>query len=653
MKNVVNSFSVKGNIISSIIFVVLIVLLYIYKIPANISVEVIYNTNADSDLRTWMYFDKGEGFNQGDCLFSTLAEGSGDKSYAKGFAEFDIPEKYSDVKSFRIDLEWEQQEIAISCITIKNHGVTITKLTPQIIKDNFIFTNVREAVVEGTYLYIIPSGEDPYLVANGNILEQYRSAFQRQKYLKINLVIYILLLAIVIGNIYTNRIYILKLVRNKYTWICNNKEKIDKALDKAIIISIIVSMLLVLYMALFSRLYAHPDENLTKSAIDYYMARWFTPNLKSDLVVDSFSVYGNTRLREYTFYYLLAGKIGFAANLLNIKNYYRMFNVILFTILSVIVLRHRKDMPYLSLGICMTPQIWYIFSYATSDGWDYFLSFLIMFELMKEEGIINRVLKADSLRSELIKFVITIVLFSNIFWAKKSYYIILIAAFCIIVTKWLRIDKSEKKKYFIRCVQILLCTLIIVTVRQNVKWLSNNGDELIAKQLQTETAEYLQERKGQIINPIMGIKMKEQGVTLKEIFSKYKFAQTLYKSFFGTYGWMEYYSGVVYYLLIGIANILLLIIGISALKNERKNVTCMLWTNGLVVFSAALILWNSWTNDYQVQGRYMVCVALSGLWYWNNFRYDNQMMKRIKGIILCLYLLCTVSFTVYGITNLL
>lgn len=166
------------------------------------------------------------------------------------------------------------------------------------------------------------------------------------------------------------------------------KEKSDRVYKLFSLLSLAIVMA-VFVMSLFSITYGHPDEDETRGSIDYYLAHWGLPDFDDVSLQNAYSNYGTVRLTERSFYYILAGKFGWICkNIFHISAYYRMFNVLLLVLLVAWILAKGRKDKWMFAFLFATPQLWYLFSYATSDAWDIFIGFFVVTEAIREDGLI-------------------------------------------------------------------------------------------------------------------------------------------------------------------------------------------------------------------------------------------------------------------------
>ena len=135
---------------------------------------------------------------------------------------------------------------------------------------------------------------------------------------------------------------------------------------------------LILSMAFVSGLDVHPDEIGHAWCSNYYSDSWLPPSVDDPKVLKTISGFGITYLFRLEIVYFLAGKFALLLSGLVNDNYLRLrlFNVMLFFILALIVARKIRNVPLLVLALVLSPQIWYIFSYFNGDGFAFFIAVL-------------------------------------------------------------------------------------------------------------------------------------------------------------------------------------------------------------------------------------------------------------------------------------
>lgn len=456
---------------------------------------------------------------------------------------------------------------------------------------------------------------------------------------------------------------------NKYTWIylgifvliislvyINRKTEYIK--DKSclfVVIIMLLSVVLVVLMSSQSRYDMHPDEYVTKAAIDYYLNHWLPPDIRSADIRHTFSNYGYTRLREWTVYYFLAGKIGLIfKELFHYTYYYRVFNFLLYIIMIGIVIYNIKRESWLIMSVALTPQLWYIFSYATSDAWDFFCSFLLIYQAVAKDSILNKALEDKcSCRRKIMACAIFGILSAFIMMGKKNYYLILLLLFIIFLFKLFRSQKDEQmdliKKYFL--ILVFFGGVLLLRYSINLYHYGFN-EKAIIPQLREEHAHYAYKGSTPKAEQAIGLLLKSRGITLQEMFHEYGFGIKSYKSFVGLFGYMQYGCSNAYYWIMGCLLTLLLIVVYSFASKKRsvENALEIIFITIIMCLSIIASIYHSWTSDFQPQGRYLFPILICFAYIASKSKPNTIIDKRICiGLVGAIQILACVAFFKYGI----
>ena len=122
-------------------------------------------------------------------------------------------------------------------------------------------------------------------------------------------------------------------------------------------------------MALISAPGAHPDEVNHAAAARYFTDHWLPPRTDAETLRPSMSPYGVSYLAELDFTYLFAGKTASLVPLDATRDHlrFRLFNVLLLAALVAVYALYRTAFSPIAL-LLLTPQTWYVFSYANNDA---------------------------------------------------------------------------------------------------------------------------------------------------------------------------------------------------------------------------------------------------------------------------------------------
>ena len=130
---------------------------------------------------------------------------------------------------------------------------------------------------------------------------------------------------------------------------------------------------LIVTMAQISAENTHPDEYVHLAATSYYKTSWLPPAIEDESIKDTYSVYGMSRLNNGEIYYLLAGKAALFFETLQVDRLLslRLFNVSLFALI-VLISVYSVPARAAALPFLISPEVWYVFSYCTSDAFALF-----------------------------------------------------------------------------------------------------------------------------------------------------------------------------------------------------------------------------------------------------------------------------------------
>lgn len=435
--------------------------------------------------------------------------------------------------------------------------------------------------------------------------------------------------------------------QNKVAFPKKDRKRLTKW-EMALSLGLLVVFALACAMSLFSKHYSHPDETVTRMATDYYLAGWLRPDMNSSMVSGTFSMWGHNRLAESSLYYFLAGKVGWLfREFFYIPTYYRMFNLLLLGGMLLFCWKRREKHLWPIVALCMTPQIWYLFSYATSDAWDWFCGFVMVCMILRKEKYLYG---QESIRKLVLNGLIYSFIFAMILMGKSNYLVLLGIAFVDFLLGWFQ-HKAQRLSIFILYLAILAASFGIKagiehlpTVKQDVAFSEP------VENLQTMVRE---ERNSENQAVALG-HPKSQGVSLSEL--ALPTLGTIFQSANGYYMWMTYESGMVYYVVMGLIQMTFLAVIINMVWKNRKGNLIVNIKSTYALFSFFLmilvVLLYCWMVTYQPQGRYLLMVWLF-LGYLCAQYKDAFGSKVLRGTIAACMCAGFWSFAYYGMFTML
>lgn len=551
--------------------------------------EVYYYGNNSSSYQGEMaqtFWDTGSGYSE---------EKSSFYSVFKRLAVFPYKNEGQGLQSVRVDFSASDEEIGIARIQVRSGMFATYTISGADLARSALWQNCS-LQVEDDHVWITPTSGDPYLVLDQNNAPDFMARLQSDRWCKIGL------LALFIVSLF--------LLAGLEIWLKPEKSdrvyKLFSWLSIAIVIAVFV-------MSLFSITYGHPDEDETRGSIDYYLTHWGLPDFDDISLQNAYSNYGTIRLAERSFYYILAGKFGWIGkNIFHISAYYRMFNVLLLVLLVAwILIKGRKD-KWMFAFLFATPQLWYLFSYATSDAWDIFIGFFVVTEAIREDGLIAGVWKEGFSWRQFGGMFLYAFLCAQTLMGKKNYLIILLFAFVVLLFKlW---DAENKKQLFLKYMMILGMVFGFYAIRAGIDlWRYPEGKGYLYR------AEHLKHQSQEIVEMQS---LKQQGYTYLQTLTAIDdgLFPTMFNSFVGRYGWMSLYSANIYVYIMLVLYIVNIVSTWRACK-ERKHIVAIVVT---ISFLCVGTVYQMWTQDYQAQGRYMLPCILGEVYLLS----DSQVWEK-------------------------
>lgn len=417
--------------------------------------------------------------------------------------------------------------------------------------------------------------------------------------------------------------------------------------------TVLAAVVMTVYVGLRSPFWLNPDEYDVKAAVLYYFSHFMPPDIRSDIINDSFPVYGTSRHFEFNMFYFYAGKLGqfFSDAAVQI----RLFSLILFGIMAALVIRNIRKNYALLFVFLLTPQVWYIFSYSTSDALDFFMGFLCLYELVEKDSMLNRLLRESFRKRHLLYYALLSVLFLHIFWAKMTFYTILMFLFFILLIRMLFQEKKERGELFRKYLILAGLTLTLFALRYMFTDFPHYGfDKLGAVAEVTERqAEYGYKFSTPPMEAAYSMRFFEKGISLGELLTQYDFHTNLFRTFAGFFGSYAFGAADWYYLVMGALYLILLGRVIWRLWMQKKSI--FRWETGAVslicFIQYVMIVGNSWFVDFQPQGRYLLPILFFIAYLISRIEHVWE-DKLLRTVLVCTSVLSLYAFACVGIPNL-
>ena len=199
----------------------------------------------------------------------------------------------------------------------------------------------------------------------------------------------------------------------------------------------------------------NPDEWESRDAIRYYVDHNLPPDIRSPEALPTVGTYGTTRLSEFNPYYFYAGKL---ASVISCVHKERVFGLCLGIALFLFCLLNARKNRYLLAACFLTPQLWYLYAYATSDALDYLVSVLVLYQLANPKSMLNRLVEREVKKTDIFRILLLGTMFAHVLMAKANFYMILIYAFLMLLPPLLEAKADRRSERFKAYLWILLAT---------------------------------------------------------------------------------------------------------------------------------------------------------------------------------------------------
>ena len=492
--------------------------------------------------------------------------------------------------------------IGLESMEIRVHGELVSRMDGEGILKNFIPNeDINEVELTEEGLILTTCGENPILYPT----EAFRNQMDRTTHFMglLNLMFYVMVWSFAYW-------YLFRVLDIR------NDRSYGNLLD-AVIGLVGIAAILFSWNIAFTSPYGgtiHPDEMQTRAAIDYYRTHWIQPDVRSEFVATTVSGYGMTRMSEINLYYLFAGRF---ANLCGFTMSFRALGMLMILILGYLVLKNIKKERYMAMLFFATPQLWYLFSYATSDAYDYLFTVIAVYEVLAENSALNKLLRKPFKGKQVPAYLGIGFVFANLLMAKKTFYVVLVTLFLLLLYRLIFAKKEDRKQLFTKYICLLVIAFAVVIVRYypDFGYYGLNKGAAVKEVIET-TALPEYKPSTPAIQQAKSTLLFEKGVTLKEFFTDWDFNGKLFKNYFGHYGIYSLEAENWYYSLMSVLYIALFA-SIAGLvhRNIKKQKTLgesvllarltywSMW--GMMILMYLMTIYNAYFVDFQPQGRYL------------------------------------------------
>ncbi|MEP7356154.1 MAG: DUF2142 domain-containing protein [Anaerolineales bacterium] len=310
---------------------------------------------------------------------------------------------------------------------------------------------------------------------------------------------------------------------------------------------------------------------------------------------------------------------------------YRLLNVALFIFtlgIVFIVGAWHAWAAAIGMALLCLPQVVYLYAYANSDAWALSVAiFLIVFALAEPQPL-----------GSWSKAVLLGALTGTVLVSKSSVWAALPLAYALIAFRLVQgrrnAGRPSPKALAWHCAAVLATALLFIAPLRIVYPLSQGGH------FQARLAQIREARADPGFKPsdsyIPGRMLRSKGVGLDQIVFNWQWLQDSARAFYGNFGYLTYPApDWAYWIALSLA-ILNALLTLAVLRRHWAALPATLrlafaMAPLVVALCVAASMFNSWTHDFQPQGRYLFVAAVPiALWMWGSLPWDGPRARAAR-----------------------
>ena len=382
----------------------------------------------------------------------------------------------------------------------------------------------------------------------------------------------------------------------------------------------------IVVMSMISRQNSHPDEYVHLAAASYYSTNFIAPRVCSKESLHTYSAYGVSRLNNREIAYYAGGRYLQLVDFIPAADYLklRFFNIVMFFVLALLAFSHVRAR-YLFLPLLLTPQAWYLFSYYNSDALSLFAVSLAAYLVFVPQSILRRLLRGERPPGYVLWVAGLALIVAMQFWLKLNYvfYPILLG---MLGASWWLLNRRIPDMTFTRPLWVALALGSALFLSWEVSRHAIN-DFVLSEQVldcREQMADFQYKPSTPLDQTHYNFRLRDKGLSLYHIVLERNWAERIFYTGLGAYGYTEYLNQTVHYKLVSVFVLLLLayVVIAVALRGGTTGRLSVLSTLAALFGITAAAAYINWTGDYQPQGRYLMgylpifgtLIAL----YWRN-----------------------------------
>lgn len=267
-----------------------------------------------------------------------------------------------------------ENEIRVKDMAFYINGFYAGKLEGEELLQAFAPNEQVEAYETDTgSLGLLIKGEDSQLIPTEYFQEFYSGIARQYARTGIFYLIPLLAAAVFVAEFYRRRIW------------KGRESRFFLAVDTVLYAAGVAAIVLVLIGAFTGSSELNPDESESIYSVQYYIGHLMPPDART-LSLDAYSAFGTARLTELNLFYIFAAQI---ARLFTFEHGTRLFSVLMFAGLMYFLFWNLKKNRFLLCALFLTPQVWYLYTYCTSDALDFAVGVLVLYQIANPDSMLH------------------------------------------------------------------------------------------------------------------------------------------------------------------------------------------------------------------------------------------------------------------------
>jgi|GEM_PF-2221352 len=375
-------------------------------------------------------------------------------------------------------------------------------------------------------------------------------------------------------------------------------------------LGMVIAASVILALATVTKMDEHPDEITHVQNATFYVNHYIPPEICSEEVLFTYSVYGVSRVDAREIAYFLGGRYLQAVDFIPVPDYLKLryLNVLLFFVLTFLALR-RQSFRMLALPVLLTPQAWYLFSYYNSDALSLFVVLVTGYQIFARDSILRRLLRGESSMMMPVWVCALALLVAMQYWIKINYFFYPLFLGMLAVS-WLLVNRRLPR--IANPTPILLAIALGTGLFLGWQTTRNVVNDFSISEKMLECRETTAGKYYKPSTPLNEthpyFRLRDKGVTFFAMLEKYNWTERFFYTGLGAYGYTEYLNSIMHYQIASFFILLMFIYVVLTIfilgdAVARLSVLSALAAMFGLVLAAA---YNNWTMDLQPQGRYLM-----------------------------------------------